>query len=207
VTVVEGNAGTVNAVFTVRLSAPSGRTVTINFATADGTAVAGIDYTTTTGTVTFLPGQTTQTITVPVLGDTLDEANETFVVNLTNPTNATVSGAQGTVTILDDEATPVALNDSFTATQNTALTAAAPGVLANDTDADGGPLTAVLVSGPTNGTLTLNPNGSFTYTPRADFLGTDSFTYRATDGANQSNVATATITVRDRDTTARRCWA
>ena len=59
---------------------------------------------------------------------------------------------------------------------------AAAGVLGNDADPDGDPLTAVLVSGPSHGTLTLNANGSFTYTPNANFNGTDSFTYRASDG-------------------------
>jgi hypothetical protein len=91
----------------------------------------------------------------------------------------------------------VAANDNFLATQNTPLAVPAPGVLANDTDADGDRLTALLVSGPASGRLVLNPDGSFTYTPNADFVGTDSFTYRATDGVNPGNVTTATISVRD----------
>ena len=70
-----------------------------------------------------------------------------------------------------------------------------PGVLDGDTDVDGDPLTAVLVAGPSHGTLTLNANGSFTYTPNANYNGTDSFTYRANDGSAHSNVATVTITV------------
>lgn len=68
-------------------------------------------------------------------------------------------------------------------------------VLANDRDPDGNPLTAVLASGPTNGTLTLNANGTFTYKPKLGFTGTDRFTYRASDGTATSNVATVTITV------------
>ncbi len=71
----------------------------------------------------------------------------------------------------------------------------APGVLANDSDPEGSPLTAVLATGPANGILTLNANGSFSYTPNATFSGTDSFTYQASDGGPQSNVATVTITV------------
>jgi hypothetical protein len=203
VTVTEGDVGVVNAVFTVTLSAASSQTVTIDFATADGTATAGTDYTTTTGTVTFPPGQTTRTITVPVLGDNLDESDETFFVNLTNPTNATVPGAPGVGTIRDDDTAPVAatapvaVNDNFLATQSTPLTVPAPGVLANDTDAEGDRLTVLLVSGPASGGLVLNPDGSFTYTPNPDFVGTDSFNYRATDGTNSSNVATVTIGVRD----------
>src|SRR5207302_10155153 len=69
------------------------------------------------------------------------------------------------------------------------------GVLGNDSDVDGDTLTAVLVSGPTKGSLTLNANGSFTYTPNANVNGTDSFTYKANDGALDSNTATVTITI------------
>lgn len=90
---------------------------------------------------------------------------------------------------------PVANPDSFSVNEDTTLTVAAPGVLANDTDAEGNPLTAVLVSTTTNGTLLLNANGSFTYTPNANFNGSDSFTYRANDGIALSNIATVTITV------------
>jgi ELWxxDGT repeat protein len=68
-------------------------------------------------------------------------------------------------------------------------------VLANDSDPNGDPLTAILVSGPTNGTLTLNPNGMFNYTPNSGFTGTDTFTYKANDGSLDSSVATVTITV------------
>ena len=66
------------------------------------------------------------------------------------------------------------------------------GVLDNDTDVDGDTLTAVLVAGPTNGTVTLNADGSFTYTPTGNFTGTDTFTYNANDGALDSNTATVT---------------
>src|SRR5439155_26935747 len=90
---------------------------------------------------------------------------------------------------------PVAAADSYTATKATALTIGAPGVLANDTDVENGALTAVLVSGPTHGALTLNANGSFTYTPTANYNGPDSFTYKANDGAADSNAATVAITV------------
>src|SRR5207247_1956713 len=89
VTVAEGNSGTTNALFTVRLSAPSAQTVTVNFATADATATAGADYMPTNGVVTFAPGTTNRTIAVAVLGDLLNETNETFLVNLTSATNAT----------------------------------------------------------------------------------------------------------------------
>ena len=74
-------------------------------------------------------------------------------------------------------------------------TTATTGVLANDTDADGDALTAVLVSTTSNGVLSLSEDGSFTYTPNSGFHGTDQFTYQASDGTLQSATATATITV------------
>ncbi len=103
VTVTEGNAGSVNATFTVTLSAASGQSVTVNYATANSTAVAPGDYTSTSGTLTFAAGETSKTIVVPVLGDTLDEAEETFFVNLTSPTHATLADGQGQGTITDDD--------------------------------------------------------------------------------------------------------
>ena len=102
-TVTEGDFGTVDAVFTVSLSAASGQEVTVDYATANGTATAGSDYVTTSGTLTFPAGTTTQNVTVPVNGDTLDELDETFLVNLSNPSNATISDGQGQGTIIDDE--------------------------------------------------------------------------------------------------------
>ena len=104
VSVAEGNSGTTPAVFTVTLSAPSGRTVTVNCATANGTATAGSDYTAASGTLTFPAGSTTQTIAVPVLGDTTVEASETFVVRLSRATNASIVQSQGTGTIVNDDA-------------------------------------------------------------------------------------------------------
>ncbi|OBB03636.1 hypothetical protein A5662_00920 [Mycobacteriaceae bacterium 1482268.1] len=90
---------------------------------------------------------------------------------------------------------PVAAPDSYTANVGTPLTVAGPGVLANDSDADNNPLTAKLANKPRNGTVTVNPDGSFTYTPKAGFTGTDTFTYKASDGKTTSKPATVTITV------------
>src|SRR5256885_5747222 len=107
VAVTEGNTGTTNANFTVTLSAASSRTVTVNYATADGTATAPADYVAIpTTTLTFNPGETIKSITVPVNGDTVDEIDETFAVNLSNPINATLSTASGTGTITDDDGPP-----------------------------------------------------------------------------------------------------
>jgi len=101
--IAEG-AGVANASFSVTLSAASGQTVTVAFATANGSAktVTG-DYAAASGTVTFAAGQTSSAIVVSVLGDTKKEKNETFVVNLSAPTNVTIADGQGTGTILNDD--------------------------------------------------------------------------------------------------------
>jgi hypothetical protein len=91
------------ASFTVSLDAPSTNPVTVDFATADGTAVAPGDYTPTSGTVTFAPGDTSQPVTVQTIDDTLIEGTETFTVNLSNPTgNATIVDGTGVGTIVSD---------------------------------------------------------------------------------------------------------
>src|SRR5204863_368976 len=101
-----------------------------------------------------------------------------------------------TITVTPVNDAPVAANDdNYTTAEDTQLTVIAPGVLANDTDVDGDALSAVLVSDPTHGTLTLNSDGSLVYMPALNFNGIDSFTYKASDGQAQSAVATVTITV------------
>ena len=90
----------------------------------------------------------------------------------------------------------MAVDDAYEVDEDAVLTVlAAQGVLANDTDVDNDLLTATLVNGPAHGTLVLAEDGSFVYTPEANFNGTDSFTYKATDGTLESNLATVTITV------------
>jgi hypothetical protein len=104
VTVTEGNTGTVGATFTVSLSAASGQTVSVHYATADGTATAaGGDYQPTSGTLTFAPGETSKPLTVPVNGDRLAENDESFLLVLTDPTNAFLADAKGAGNILNDE--------------------------------------------------------------------------------------------------------
>lgn len=90
---------------------------------------------------------------------------------------------------------PVAVNDAYTVAEDTTLTVAAPGVLANDSDIDSATLTAVVVTGPAHGTLSLSNDGSLSYTPNTNFVGTDSFTYIANDGTADSNLATVVISV------------
>ena len=90
---------------------------------------------------------------------------------------------------------PVAVADSYSTPQDTTLTVAAPGVLGNDTDADLNPLTAIKVTDPAHGTLTLGSNGSIGYVPTAGYSGPDSFTYKANDGTADSNTVTVSLTV------------
>ncbi len=103
--------------------------------------------------------------------------------------------ANATVTLTIANGAPVAQADSYVTSMNTALNAAAPGVLANDTDANSDALTATLINSPTHGSLTLNANGSFLYTPTTGFTGTDTFGYRANDGSAVSATAFVTLTV------------
>jgi hypothetical protein len=108
------------------------------------------------------------------------------------------TSATATVLINVTDTPPNAADDAYTVQHNKSLTVpAASGVLANDSDLDGDPLTAKLVDGPGNGTVTLNADGSFTYTPNPGFAGQDAFTYVANDGATDSIAAGVTITVAD----------
>ena len=102
-TVSEGNAGGADAVFTVSLSAPSGRTVLVSYATADATAQAGSDYDAASGALTFVEGETSKTLSVHVTGDTFVESDESFLVNLRSPVNAVLGDAQGVGTLRDGD--------------------------------------------------------------------------------------------------------
>lgn len=124
-TITEGAGGTSVANFTVLLSPASSDTVTVNYATADNTAVAGSDYVATSGTVTFTPGQRSQTVSVTINGDTTFEPNETLNVNLSNPANATIGDSQGIGTIVNDDPQPsISIND-VTVTEGNAGTTTA----------------------------------------------------------------------------------
>ncbi len=103
VRVVEGNAGTVNAIFTVVLSNPSAAAASAPWNTANGSAVAPGDYAPNSGAVNFVPGDTSETLTVLVQGDLLVEPNESFYVDLASPTGAVLGKSRGVSTILDDD--------------------------------------------------------------------------------------------------------
>lgn len=306
---VNEDAGT--ATITARRTGGSDGRITVNYATGDGTATAGSDYTAASGTLTFNDGETTKTFTVPITNDTTDENNETINLTLSAPGPASINNylinqqgdangllgttAAATLTIFDndeppgnpptisdvpnqtidedtstgavgftvgDVETPVADLNVTVASSNTALTPSGSLVLGgsgasrtltitpapnafgtatitltvtdgagqtttdtfvltvnsvNDapvangqsitlnedtptvvtltgTDVEGSPLTYTIVSGPTNGTLT-GTGAARTYTPNANFSGPDSFTFRVNDGTNDSAVATVSITV------------
>jgi len=128
--------------------------------------------------------------------------------NYTPSMNLTVANFEGLnvyvngVLAVNLSTAPVAVADSYSTTEDASLSIAAAGVLANDINPQHNPLAAVLDSGPTHGSLGtggLNANGSFTYTPNPEFVGTDSFTYQATDGVVLTSPVTVTITVTDND--------
>jgi uncharacterized repeat protein (TIGR01451 family) len=105
--VTEGNVASKVVNFTVTLSQASTQRVTVAYATSNGTAQAGIDYAIRSGTVTFNAGVTTQALAISILGDTLYEPDKFFFVNLSSPSNATLTRAQGVCTILNDDAPPL----------------------------------------------------------------------------------------------------
>ena len=183
VTLNEGNAGTTTFTFTVSLSSASSQTVTVNYATADGTAtVADNDYFATSGTLTFAPGQTQNTVNVLVNGDSTFEADETFRLTLSNPTNATISTATGTGTITNDDLPGV----SVAATTATAVEGGATGLYTFTRESGSGAMT-----------VNFQLDASSTATAGTDFTLTSSGTL----AFNTSNGA-GTIVIPDTQTAA-----
>lgn len=195
VSVSESDSGTTNATFDVHLSAAVSVTVTVNYSTQNGTATVGSDYQSASGQLTFAPGETDKPITVAVLGDTAVENDETFVVQLSSPANATLATATGTGTIVNDDHLPVAVNDAASTDEDTATDI---NVLANDSDADGDPLRIqqVTTTAATHGTVTIGPRGVLHYVPDPDYNGAAGFDYRITDDRNGAATAHVTVTVR-----------
>ncbi len=112
-----------------------------------------------------------------------------------NDGSADSGTATVTVTVLEVNDTPVAVGDVYTVEEDTVLTVEKPGVLANDADPDEQEMTAVKISDPAHGKLTLNADGSFVYTPDTDYFGEDGFEYKVSDGISESDTATVKITV------------
>lgn len=120
---------------------------------------------------------------------------DSFTYTVRDPSGAISNTATVTVTVSAINHAPVAVADTFTVAEGGTLSGAGANVLANDTDPDGNPLTAILVTGPTNGTLTLNANGTFSYVHNGSETTTDSFTYKVNDGTVDGNTVTVTINV------------
>lgn len=126
VSIVEGNSGSSQLIFTVTLSVATSTTVTVNYATADDSATAGSDYQAASGTVTFNPGVTSQPIAITVFGDTAIEPDETFFVHLSNAVGGNIVGSPGVGTIVNDDTevvpdiwiTDVTMNEGDSGTKN-----------------------------------------------------------------------------------------
>ncbi len=141
--------------------------------------------------VSYVSPAAVGTLTVTPTADPSGTA--TITVTVSDGTTMVTRTFTVTVTRVNDA--PDAADDDFVTPQNTPITVAAGGVLDNDSDADGDTLAAVLIAGPTNGTLTFNADGSFTYAPDQGFCGTDRFTYQASDGSAVSRLAAVDLRV------------
>ena len=204
--------------FTVTLSAASTQTVTVNWATSvetGDTATAGTDFTAVPATtLTFMPGETAQTVTVQTTEDTVDEDKETFTVTLSSPSsNATLAAdptATGTIVDGAPNAAPTAADGTVTTDEDTAYAFDASDFGFADTDTDDGLASVRVVTLPGSGTLAVSGSavsadqevaasdlgGNLTFTPAADGHGSGyaSFTFRVSDGTDES-AADYTMTI------------
>ena len=176
VSVTEGNSGTTNATFTVSLSVAAVSPVTVDYATADGTATAGQDYAPTSGTLTFQIGDLQKTVAVPVNGDSVVEPNETFLVNLSNPTGGlTIADGQGIGTIRNDDQPPpkvIRVSDIVMTVVTSGKNKAAKATI-TVTDLSNQPITNATVNVKWSGLVTgnasgkTNSNGQVTFTSKS----------------------------------------
>ncbi len=176
---------------TTTVNTPITIAVTFNDSDIDGDTLTVTGVTSPThGTAAIKNGTTV--VYTPTVNYTDSDA---FTYTISDGHGGTAT-AQVILTITSSGNTPpVANNDTYTATEDLPCSVGAPGVLSNDSDVEGNPLTAVLGSGVTHGALSLHIDGSFVYTPTLNFFGTDTFTYRANDGLALSNLATVTLNV------------
>jgi len=213
----EGDAGTSTMTFHVSLSNPSGQTVTVDYTTNDGTAtIADSDYVAASGTLTFTPGQTSKPVGVTINGDTKKEADQDFTLDLSNPTNATISDASGVGTITNDDPVPdasiadasLAEGDAGTATLSFDVTLSHPSddtVTVDWATSDGTATTGDGDYVAASGTVTFDPgdttksvdvtvNGDTTYEADEDLTVTLS---NPVNGGLADDTATGTITNDD----------
>lgn len=189
VSILEGNSGTRNALVTVSLTGSSNPSVSVNYSTAHGTALAGSDYQAVSGTLTFNKGVTSKTILIPIIGDSAVESDETFFVNLSNPKKATIADGQGVVTIVNDDASisvgDVWLSEGNSGTTNFVFTvslsnavnspvtvsyATANGTATAGSDYQAASGTLTIPAGQTSGTITILVNGDELSEPDETFF-------------------------------------
>lgn len=185
--------GTAN--FEVKRTNGDDGTVTVDFATSDFTATEDADYTGVSGTLTFLDGEDSKFISIPLIDDAIDEGGESLGVSISNVTGGALLGNTSSVLTIaahNENTRPVALNDTVGAGHNTPITII---VLNNDFDPDGDTLTVILDTTPANGTVVVNANDSITYTPDSGFAGLDTFKYHVEDGRGGSDDATVNVSV------------
>ncbi|MFH0709591.1 MAG: Ig-like domain-containing protein, partial [Pseudomonadota bacterium] len=204
VSVQEPASGTATLTFTISIDQPLATNLTFNYATANVSALSGLDYVAKTTTVgTIIAGATSTTVTVTVNSDTnLFEGDETFNLNLTG-FNQTVNfepgahvisgGIQGIGTIGANNGAPIAVDDVFVTTPNTPLVTG--NVLSNDTLVDNAHVQTYSAISVNGGTVVYNNDGTFTYTPANGYTGTDTFTYTLIDDDGDMDTATVTVNV------------
>ena len=188
-TIVEGNTNPQNVRYTVTLSRTSAQSITVQYATANGTAIAGSDYTSTSGTLTFNPGVTSQVINIPILNDSLNEANETFSLTLNSPINASLGTSQTVTTTISDTLSAAATTTLPTNVENLTLTGTAA---INGTGNAGN---NVITGNSVNNTLSgLNGNDTYSFVANSA-LGTDTITETATGGIDTIDFSGTTVAV------------
>ncbi|NTV61943.1 MAG: tandem-95 repeat protein [Oscillochloris sp.] len=208
-TVTEGPGAVLN--FAIQLSAGpiAGDDMSIAYRTVNGTAVDGSDYTGTgagTSSLTINEGATSGTITISVTNDLVNEPapDEIFTLEILPSSSLGLKWTgdpptepyTATGTIADANDAPITTADTYTVDEDKTITVTlALGVLVNDSDPEGSPITATLTTNPGHGTIVFQPDGSFVYTPNLNFNGTDTFAYKASDGDLLSASTPVTITI------------
>ncbi|WP_230169023.1 Calx-beta domain-containing protein [Roseomonas sp. CECT 9278] len=214
VTIVEGTASTPgSATITIRLAGPTDQTITVDYATEDGTAEAGVDYSATSGTATIASGQSSATFTVPILRDGDVEGSEGFTIRLTNASGAVIGDDAALVGVIDDDGftiTDVSMVEGTGGSVNMTFTVTLASALSNSASVDYGTSDGSAIAGvdytATSGTLTFSAGlTSRTFTvpiaTDSDFEGTEGFTVTLSNATGGSGIrqGTATGAIRDDD--------